>query len=1352
MIALVISTLAAAVLAQPGRDPNLLHRDATVAAKDLERETALRRMLQLGGSAGEQAEALARLAAVLRAKGLHLALQGKTDADARAASAARTEAIARYRDLLRRYPAAPRTDEALFFLADTLQDSGRDDEAVEAARELTRRFPKSQWAPASHVFIGEHLFDQGKLDAALAEYRAAAEVTTDEVYPYALYKAAWCRFNQNAFGDAMKLLQQVSEVSERSGSVNAERDGSAGARGGAEGGATGVQLAKEARRDFVLAWARAGSPEKARDEFARRFGAAPGQKMLEQYGKLLFDTGRDAEAQLITRQLLAIHGDKPAAALDQTRLLVLAQRGGRRRDLLGEARQLVAVFQRIRADEASGGAGSAGDGRSPKGGALEDEAYAEASRLGEETLRDLTVRIHNEARKTQLDETWAAARALYADYLALFPRAADAVDLRFFYGELLYARDAKAAAAEQYEEVVRHGPGKWLQKAAWSAVLSRYELLPQQGKDVGERRAQRPLTADEQKLAQACRSYLQALPQGPHAVEVEFKLGRLEYLSGQLDAAQKHLSQLALEHPEHELAEYAANLALDVENLRHDWAGLHRWAVKFLADRRLTAHGTMAKDLARIEEESAYALADAQQADARKAEALLAFVAAHPHGQLADKALFGAAAALSRQGRLDDALAVRSRLWKEQGASALVPRALLASASDLAAVAEVGEAAALLEQYAHGFEKQEALKKWRREHPSPARQPPAAALYESQKAQAALHDAAVLREANGELAKAVADRALLSQKFPQDKDAEALAIARLRARMGESARAARELAQLARTARPASLQLVAWREAADLFGKARETGNAAWSWTQAERVYKSLGPKGREKLSAEAVAAAAAAHFALGAGDFDRFRQQQIKPPLAATLNRKLALLQVVKKRAGETVAMGQAGPAVCDLSRLGEAQMLLGQSIAQSPAPPALNGDQRRLYRAALQEKAQPIFDDARATLRSADRKALELGVTGGCRARAEALLEKLQVKPEQPPQLALAPMAVDEAPEMAGPQAVQGERARRLLSEAMAAPSVERFAEAAQSGAAGAEFDYAVALDEAGQAKEAEERYRQLAEKAGGAVAYGAAARAAALAVARGDAPAARAMVSAAAKADAHAAVVLKAEIALALGNAQAAREAARAALARNPADVRALCAMARVSLALGRAGVARLLAARAAQAAPDDAEPLLVSAEIARAEGEPAAELAAARAAVEAEPQSAAARLALGRALLARGLADDALDALEAAREADKSSYAAALAYGQALAWSDEAEEAGQALRAAAALSPKSAAPHLELARVKLEGEGNAQAALAEAKLFLRLSTAPPPPGHPIYLVVQRCEEALRQKAQASVVQQH
>jgi tetratricopeptide (TPR) repeat protein len=695
----------------------------------------------------------------------------------------------------------------------------------------------------------------------------------------------------------------------------------------------------------------------------------------------------------------------------------------------------------------------------------------------------------------------------------------------------------------------------------------------------------------------------------------------------------------------------------------------------------------------------------------------------------------------------------------------LVPRALLASASDLAAVGELGDAAALLEKYAAGFQRERAMRKWRAAHPAKkaAKKPePERPAYEEAKAQVALHDAAVLREARGELRQALSDRALSLQlwKSPSDRDDQLFAQAKLRAGLGETSRAAREMADIARSAKgKPALQLTAWREAARLFAKVHETGNAQWSWTEAERIYRALPQKARESLPADAVAAAAEAHFALGQQSFESFRKQEIRQPLMATLNRKIALLQAVRKRAEETVAMRQAEPAVCALAQLGEAQMMLGQAIATSPYPPGLNADQRKLYRDALAEKAHPLSVEARETLKSADARARELGVNGPCTQRVGALLEKLAARAADRPQMTLARSPVVDTPVMVDGRAVQTERAKRLLGEALSAAkgldpeqAVEKFQAAAQAEPSPAtHFDLAVALDRAGHALEAEQEYRA-AGTAKGALGYEAAARAASLAAARGDAQAARSALalSDAAMPGIVAGRVLRAELELALGNASAAQAAARAALAQAPNDVRALCAMARAVLAQGQPGAARIFAARAERADATDPEPLLVKAAVARASGEPSAELAAVRAAVEVAPDAPQAQLALGRALYERGDVNGALNALEDAIDLDPASFPAMLAYGQALAQAGQAKEAEEALERAVALAPRAPEPHLELARLKLDGDGDAQSALREAKLFLSLSTNPPPPGHPVHVLVQRCEEALKQASQASVVQ--
>ena len=1028
--------VARALAGQPGRDASLLHRGAArgVESLDREQEQALRKLLDQGGPPGEQGEVLARLAVTLRARGLSLSIAAQTAqdegreaaarADRAAAAQARAEAIARYRELLRRFPAWPRQDEALFFLADTLQDSGDDDEAVKVAAELVRRFPRSTWAPDSHVFLGEHHFEKAKLAEALGEYRAAAEVKTAEVYPYALYKAAWCRFNQGAFADAMKLLHEVVQVS-----LGRAARAAASPTPGAVAGASKVQLAREARRDFVTVYARAGKPEAARDEFARLFGRDDGLRMLELYGRLLFDTGRDAEAQAVSRQLLELHDHRAGAALDQTRLLLLAARTGKKREFIREARALVEVFRGVRAHEI---------------GEAQQEAIAEAERLAEEELRQLAVRAHSEAKKTGVDETFAAAKELYADYLALFPKAEHAYELRFFDAELLYGLGEKPEAAALYEEVARLDlaaqrgkakAGRWQERAAWGAVLARDESAREQtaapsgrqqraaakamqATSPGGGAAQRPLSAREELLAGACALYLAALPDGPHAVEVAFKLGRLRYLSGALDEARDKLAWVATQHPENELAEYAANLVLDIENLRHDSKAVHAWAAKFLADRKLTARAKLAQDLTRVEEQSAYALADEVTPDGAKARALIEFAKAHPRGALVDKALFGAAAALSRAGEIDAALETRARIWKELPQSGLVPRALLASADDRARVGDLAESAGLLERYAAGYLRKAAAA---RQAGAGKRGRPDArgAAFDESSAKTALHDAALLREARGEVRLALQDRETeLSQwRHASDRDETALAAAQLLARLGMNAQAARRLGALALRAQghPA-VALVAWREAARNFARARESGNVAWASGELEKTWRAMGPRAREKAGEEGAAAAAEAHLALGARSFADYRRQRIEPPLLRTLARKVALLQQVKKRAEEVVGMRQAAPAVCALSQLGEAQALLARDIAHSPAPRGLTANERKLYRAQLDEKAQPLFAEARETLRGARDRAIELGVAGSCVAKVQAQLEKLgepatprEALPEMPVATAQVPPLLD-------------------------------------------------------------------------------------------------------------------------------------------------------------------------------------------------------------------------------------------------------------------------------------------------------------------------------------------------------
>ena len=349
--------------------------------------------------------------------------------------------------------------------------------------------------------------------------------------------------------------------------------------------------------------------------------------------------------------------------------------------------------------------------------------------------------------------------------------------------------------------------------------------------------------------------------------------------------------------------------------------------------------------------------------------------------------------------------------------------------------------------------------------------------------------------------------------------------------------------------------------------------------------------------------------------------------------------------------------------------------------------------------------------------------------------------------------------------PSATPSERARRLMDDALVAERgdgkvapeelVKKFQAAAEAapGPGPARFDLAVALDRAGLGAEAEKTYREVAAGKG-ELGFAAAERAAALAAARKDEGAARSAVQLAEEAlpGELGPRVLRSEIELALGDAAAAAQAAaRSALLLSSTDVHALCALARAHLAQGSPGTALVLAGRAAQGDAKDAEPLLVKAEIARASKDSAAELAAARAAAEVEPDSLKAALVLGRALFEHGLSGEAVDAFTHAVELEPSSFPAVLALGQALSSGGQLDDAKARFARAMALRPQAPEPHFELARLKLDGEQDAQGALEEAKRFLSMSKQAPAPSHPVHAFIKRCEEALKAKAQASVVQE-
>jgi cellulose synthase operon protein C len=212
----------------------------------------------------------------------------------------------------------------------------------------------------------------------------------------------------------------------------------------------------------------------------------------------------------------------------------------------------------------------------------------------ERVLSNLAVNLHNLAKRTKAREHAVLASDIYGDYLALFADDGKAYDLRFFRAELLNDNlDDHRRAAPEYTAVLEQDvrrraegqqPGRWMEHAAYNAVLAYKEVAKKAEKDEATRDAapkkKLPIPPAKKDLLLACQRYLEYLPQGDKVVDLTWEAGFVLYHYNYFEQAVPLLADIALNHPEHDLAEVSANLILDVYNLLADWPKLREWARK----------------------------------------------------------------------------------------------------------------------------------------------------------------------------------------------------------------------------------------------------------------------------------------------------------------------------------------------------------------------------------------------------------------------------------------------------------------------------------------------------------------------------------------------------------------------------------------------------------------------------------------------------------------------------------------------------------------------------------------------------------------------------------------------------
>jgi tetratricopeptide (TPR) repeat protein len=427
----------------------------------------------------------------------------------------------------------PDPDLTTYRRAHELTQAGAEAEARALYQQLLRPDGGSRFTADAHLALAELDFLHGDLDAALEHYRAVV-ARGEATRPYALYKIGWCWLNKNEPARAMEAFQAVTALPSGPGFSEERRK----------------EIGRVARRDLAKAYALADKPpEKAADYFERLAGAeAP--ELLERLAEGYGEKGRWREAAATLRELIAGHVDSPRLCEWQGQIVRATLATGGRREQLSEMQRLGAVLARLESNR----------------GAAAAEVESCRQKLRDVTKEQVLV-WHKDAQKTKDPSIAALADPLYRQYLARFPKEKDAYEMTFYHAELLWTLGRWREAHDEYRRVVEMNPrGKLAAEAAYATVLSAKNALeaePAAPAPAGL--APQPFSPAERRLLAAFDLYLATVAKGEVA-PIKYRRARMYYDHNQLAAAVPLFQELALHHPESELAIYAANLALDSLN------------------------------------------------------------------------------------------------------------------------------------------------------------------------------------------------------------------------------------------------------------------------------------------------------------------------------------------------------------------------------------------------------------------------------------------------------------------------------------------------------------------------------------------------------------------------------------------------------------------------------------------------------------------------------------------------------------------------------------------------------------------------------------------------------------------
>ncbi len=860
----------------------------------------------------------------------------------------RRKAVKIFQEIEQKYPDYAKLDMVLFYLGNFTTQMGDPEAGYGYYTKLITKFPESKYIPDGLVNVGEYFFQKNEFDTANEFYRRVEKFETSRIYPFAIYKEAWCHYNMGEYEEAFKKFVDVIQYA-----IRMEKDG-AGPK---------IGLKAEAQKDIVLAYSQIGKEGNAIPFFK---SIAPDIYLVlaARLAKLYSDQGEPAKAIKMYKAIIQEEPDSPTVLTYQRLIVEAADKTTNKLLTRKEVQRLVKLFAALEQESSS-------------------IVQTERDKV-EELLRNMAMGYHLEAQKTMEKKAMLLAREVYDHYLTLFPEGgAGRYQIIMNHAILLYQLEDYGAAVEEYEKVIALDPkGKFAREAAYTALLCYYKLIDTKKTtkvktDEEEESAKKELPPLYGNFVAACDRFVAMGPEDEEElVQAKFAAAKVLYDFNHFKEAAPRLAEIIDRFPSHEVAPDSAMLLLSAYTMLRDINNLNAWAEKLYAMPAL-AQGELLAIIMKIRDHAKFNRCFQYEFDKQyeaAADCFVDYTQKFPESKLKDKSLYNAAVNYQRARKYEKALKTNAALYNCCArTSKLGPRALFLIAETYRLAAVYDTASDYYEQYAAKHPKESKVKE-------------------------ALMFASKFRRGLAQYDKAVKDYNLFMKRFRKDPMVPAVYfdMGTLYSKQGKWKKVIshfRSYLKKYRNAGGVNLLLAAYQEIGKAYLESRKYKDARKQFDIVIETFKKLPPEDKKSIDRKGIAAIAWAYFNIGETMFKEAAKIKLtRKKLKEDTQKKMKVLLDAERYFLTVLSLKQPLWSTAALYKIGAAWEKFADDFENSPLPRGLDEFEQEEYKLQLSEAAQQFRKKAAGAYKKCLEEARQQHIFNDYTEKAEVRLSVLE------------------------------------------------------------------------------------------------------------------------------------------------------------------------------------------------------------------------------------------------------------------------------------------------------------------------------------------------------------------------